>query len=324
MRVKHLTEADANFGDQAAETYGKLGAVAGGALKKFASSYDSTNKDLKGKAETDVKTAAKQAEKDAKAAEKQKAKDEKASKSKAVMALKGKNAAAGAPAVASNIIFHDAPATDTVHDLEILNASELQDFLAQVKVMQSRLENSKDIFKKAAQTSSDLSADQKRDLEGRFGNQALSTLSPAASRISKNEALEQALWKVVLSSDDPTEIGKTFTEAFKKRAEAAAKHNAAVHTKLFNVKKKGAPPMEKASLRIQGTGILNLMASERQVLAHRLDELEKVIGQLENAPHVGAAPVDKDRNKFKRLASAASGATKASDEELAKKYGPDA
>lgn len=270
MYVRQLTEAEYNFGDQAAETFDKVGKLAAGAYGKFKGAYQKSQDDLKRQAEL---------------ADKKK---------------KGSKAPAGAAnAVEKSIIqtvVNDTPTTDTVGDLEQLDASEFAELPMRVKELEMRADKVADSYRTALKTSDMITVDNKKNIDDLFKVPATAA-APAAARLANNVNGEIKLWTDVLSTDDDAEMGKLLLAQLRRVSELNQAYNQSIHTQMFNARGGKKPPAERPF----GTRLIAQHAAELELIKQRLTILKGVISKIENKPIEKKAPAEEPVKENLRL-----------------------
>ena len=273
MRFRNLLEAEHNFGDTATDVLDKVGKLAGGAYHKFKSAY------TKSKDEIDAAQ-----ERAAKAAEK----------------ANGKSTPAGDLATkAVNMVVTDQTTREDV-DALALDASQFQELLNVVKKLEIRLSQTPVILKKAILASGFVvpKPGQPHDLDERIADQAAKLLPAAELKLSKNEFDEQGMWQEVLTAD-PEEAGRAFITGIRNAQQANHKHNLGIQGQQY----KGTSAARKAGnavVRPEGTALINILSTERQVLRGRIADFKTLITDMEQHPTPVAEGIQRLAAKAKR------------------------
>lgn len=279
MRFKDLNEAGfASFADQAVETVDKLTSAAGAAYGKF--------KGAKEKAESGIKSDISKAEAEAeKAAEKATAKAEKDAEAKAKTdtAMKVKAAAAltgNIPTLVAKVVLDRTPDDpDMIEEFHALDAEDFNKVYAAIAKAQDRISKFPREMRKALKASDFLQAAHKSDneLNDMLGAQPDRGTDAAEDMLMKNMFDEQAVWAEVLTSDDAggnaqhvISLIKAISRDFERRNLAATGTGS----------KKAFP---------EGTGIVRIMSTQRQIIMIRLGLLKTSIDQLAEKPVTEAA-----------------------------------
>lgn len=265
MRVKTLIEADYNFGSHTADVLDKVTRLAGGAYNKLKSGYQQSQAEIRAAQEK----AAKEAEK------------------------KGKAPVADLATTAANLITSKYATREDVEALN-LDASQLQDLSIIVQEFDNHIAKLPVALKKALLASGMLGDDQKHDLDDRLANRDNAKLIQSAqSKIDKDNNGEQDLWHQALVNKDLAEVSQNFIKSMQRLSTANEKYNAGIHTQVFQ---KGPKP----KMRPVGTGLIDIIAVERQAIAERIADMKSIIADIEQHPN--AAPVSESITRLAKKA----------------------
>jgi hypothetical protein len=273
MRVSDLKEADdfADFSAQAGGVVDKFAKLAGGAYNKFKGAKDKAEAGIQGdmekaqsKAERDAEKAAEKAEKDAE---------------------KGKGAKLKAlgetiPQLVAKVVLDRTPDDpEMIEEFHALGAEQFNQVYAAIDKSKERLSKFPRELRKVLKSSDFLQAQSRTDqeLNDMLGEQPDKGMEPAEEMLMKDLYSEQDAWSQVLTSDDSAGAAQHMVGLIKAISRDFASRNQA---------NTGAG---KAKSYPEGTGIVRLISTQRQLIAMRLGLLQGSIEQLSHKPVTEAA-----------------------------------
>lgn len=272
MRVSDLNEADfANFADQAAQTLDKVGKFAGGAYGKLKGSADKAKGELNAEDAKAAAAAEKQAEKDAEKAEKTSA---------AGKAAKQKALGESIPQLVAKVVLDRTPDDpDIIEEFHALGAEQFNQVYAAIDKAKERLSKFPRELRKVLKSSDFLQAQHRGDneLNDMLGEQPEKGVEPAEDMLMKNLFDEQEAWTEILTSDDGPGGAQNMVSLIKAISRDFAGRNLAA---TGAGAKKNFP---------EGTGIVRIISTQRQLIAVRLGLLQGSIEQLSHKPVTEAA-----------------------------------
>jgi uncharacterized protein YjbJ (UPF0337 family) len=276
MRVSDLKEADdfADFSAQAGGVVDKFAKLAGGAYNRFKGAKEKAEAGIQGdmeKAQSNAERAAEKAERDAEKAEKD--------------AEKGRGAKQKAlgetiPQLVAKVVLDRTPDDpDMIEEFHGLDAEQFNQVYAAIDKSKERLSKFPRELRKVLKSSDFLQAQSRTDqeLNDMLGEQPDKGMEPAEEMLMKDLYDEQAAWSQVLTSDD---------------AAGSAQHMAGLIKAIsrdFTARNQANTGAGKAKSYPEGTGIVRLISSQRQLIAMRLGLLQGSIEQLSHKPITEAA-----------------------------------
>lgn len=279
MRFDDLNEASfASFADQAVETVDKLTSAAGKAYGKFKGAKEKAEHGIKSdiksaqaEAERAADKAAAKAEKDAEA----KAKTDKATRAKASAAVAG-----NIPALVAKVVLDRTPDDpDMIEEFHALDAEDFNKVYTAIEKAQDRISKFPREMRKALKASDFLQATHKSDneLNDMLGEQPDRGTDAAEDMLMKNLFDEQSVWAGVLTSEDLAGSAQHMISLIKAISRDFERRNLAA---TGSGSKKAFP---------EGTGIVRIMSTQRQIIMIRLGLLKTSIDQLAEKPVTEAA-----------------------------------
>jgi hypothetical protein len=269
MRFKDLNEASfASFADQAVETIDKLTSTAGKAYGAFKGAKEKAESGIK----SDIKAAQAEAEK-----EKEKAERE-AEKGKAG---KNKKLVENIPALVAKVVLDRTPDDpDMIEEFHALGADDFNKVYTAIDKATDRIAKFPREMRKALKASDFLQAIHKSDAElnDMLGEQPDKGIDPAEEMLLKNLFDEQSVWTEVLTSDDLAGSAQHMISLIKAISRDFERRNLAGTG--VAAKKKSFP---------EGTGIVRILSTQRQIIMMRLGLLKTSIDQLAEKPVTEAA-----------------------------------
>lgn len=273
MRITDLQESGdfADFSthvDHAADRFGKL---AGGAFDRLRGAKDKADSTIlnsyekaQAKAERAAERAADKAERDASNAQ----------------SAKQKALGESIPQLVAKCVLDRTPDNpDVIEEFHALNADQFNQVYATIDKAKERLSKFPRELRKVLKSSDFLQAQNRTDqeLNDMLGEQPDKGMELAEEMLMKNLYDEQDVWVQVLTSDDVSGTAQHMLGLIMAISRDFEKRNLA------------ATGSGKAKNYPEGTGIVLLMSTQRQLIAVRLGLLQGSIEQLSHKPVTEAA-----------------------------------
>lgn len=266
MRTTELLEADfGNFGTESAQAIDSITKHAGAAFNKLRGSYQKAASDVKSEKEKQQAEAEKEADKAKAEAEKQTARSKQ---------LSGKQLQLKIPRLVAKLCLDRTPETpDDIEELQNLEAEQFNMVYTAIDKATERLSKFPAAMKSALSQSDFLQAQHRTsdELQTLLGDQDAKGFDPAEDMLMKNLYDEQAAWSDVLTIGDSSsvqqmlELMKAISRDFEKRNLAAT---GAGGRKAFP----------------EGTGIVKIISTQRQIIQKRLELLHRAVEKLASNP----------------------------------------
>jgi hypothetical protein len=273
MRVSDLQEAGdfADFSTQATDALDKVAKLAGGAYSKFRSSKDSADSEIKSNIQRAQTAAERAAEKAAEKAERD--------------AEKGKDAKQKAlgesipQLVAQAVVSSNPGDPELLDEFKGLDAKQFNEVYAAIDKAKERLSKFPREMRKALSANDFLQKQNKsnEELNDMLGAQPPEGEDPAEEELRKNMFDQQAVWENVLTSDDGAGSAQQMVQLIK------------AISRDFQRRNQAATGSGGKSTLPEGTGLVKIMSTQRQVIARRLIELQRSIDDLSSKPITEAA-----------------------------------
>lgn len=272
MRVSDLQEAEfADFATQATGALDKVAKLASGAFNKFKSSKEQADSEIKGGIQRAQTAAERAAEKAAEKAERD-AEKGKGAKQKAL--------GESIPQLVAKVVLDRTPDDpDMIEEFHTLDADQFNQVYAAIDKSKERLSKFPRELRKVLKSSDFLQAQSRTDqeLNDMLGEQPDKGMEPAEDMLMKDMYDEQEAWAEVLTSEDTAGAAQKMVGLIKAISRDFAARNQA---------NTGAG---KAKSYPEGTGIVRLISTQRQLIAMRLGLLQGSIEQLSHKPVTEAA-----------------------------------
>ena len=270
MRMRELQEAEgfSDFSKQATDVIDSITKAAGGAFNRFKGAKEKAESNIKSDIQDERNAAEKAAEKAEKAAG-SKAKSDKAKLGESIPDL-----------VAKVVVDRTPDDPDMIEEFHALGVEQFNSVYAAIDKAKERLSKFPREMRKALKASDFLQAQSKADneLNDMLGEQPDKGMEPAEDMLMKNLYDEQELWVHVLTSDDAAGAAQEMISLIKAISRDFEKRNLAGTGGAG--RKKNFP---------EGTGIVRIMSTQRQLLAIRLNLLHGSVEQLASKPVTEAA-----------------------------------
>lgn len=289
MRVSDLHEED--FHKEAGKAISDIGALFGKAHSALKGSYDKAKGELEGEgrraaaqASADAKKAQQAAEKEKQEAQKKSA-DERAAKQKAL--------GASVPQLVAKVVLDRTPDDpDIIEEFHTLDVEQFNSVYLAIDKAKERLSKFPRELRKVLKASDFLQDKSRSDneLNDMLGEQPEKGMEAAEDMLMKNLYDEQEVWAEVLNSDDGAGAAQNMLGLIKAISRDFAARNLAA---TGSGAKKNFP---------EGTGIVRIMSTQRQLISMRLGLLTGAVEQLANKP-VTEAALKRVRRLLERLGS---------------------
>lgn len=284
MRFRDLQEDEsfADFGQQAADAVGSITKRAGAAFNKFKGSYEKAKGEVESEQEKAAKDAERAAQKAGKDAEKAKGKKKKKDKSgKPAMSI---------PELVAKVVLDRTPDPEDLPEFDKLGAEDFMEVTAAIEKARERLAKFPREMRKAL-NASDFLQDQHKsndELNDMLAEQPEKGEEAAEDMLLKNLYDEQSVWTDVMTTDDGTAVAQEMVGLIKAISRDFEKRNLAA---TGSGGKKSFP---------EGTGIVRIMSTQRQLIAMKLGLLDTAVEQLSHKP-VTEASLRRVRKLLERM-----------------------
>jgi hypothetical protein len=268
MRFNELNEEGfIDAGERGVQAFSNLAKHAATAFGKLKNAKDKAKSSIEADIDKAESEAEKAAAKSARETEKAKKATEKASKKK-------KQPIADMPALIAKVVLDRTPQDpEDIEEFHSLDPETLSTVSGEIDKIKERLSKLPRELRKALKASDFLQDQHRTDVElnDMLGEQPDAGMEPAENMLMKNLFSEQDVWTEALTSDDDS-TGQQMVSLIKAISRDFERRNLA---NISAKKKKNYP---------EGTGIVRIISTQRQLIAMRLTMLKDSVEKLAHKP----------------------------------------